>query len=112
MKLNKEFLQKNYPILIDIRDSDMSFKAIAKKYGVKMQNIYHLNSGDYSWHTLYDEEFTFPLRETGHSRNKKIIADLKAGISPNDVMDRYTIDYPAMKELMRRNKMPVGKGER
>ena len=54
-------------IIYDIKNTDLSFKDISKKYSLDISMIYYLNRGDY--HTLENEKY--PLRQVKNVFNKK-----------------------------------------
>lgn len=68
------FLKYSYNELLeiveDIKNSDMNFKSIAKKYGLDLSMIYYINRGDY--HTLPNE--IYPLRKLYNKPKKGIKA--------------------------------------
>jgi len=73
----------------DIEETDLSFKDIAKKWGLKTSYIYHLNQCRMNW--IRELGFSPPLRKTGHDINREIKEHLDNGVSAAKIMEEYNL---------------------
>ena len=89
-------------ILEDLINTDMSFKALAKKYKCSLSTILSANAGTSNWaqdvlpHIDTDREF--PIRETTQSLRGEVLEKMINGASNAEIaaeynFDDYTVSY-------------------
>ena len=89
-------------ILDDLMNTEMSFKALAKKHKCSLSTILAANAGTLNWAQdvlpLIAPEREFPIRETNHSLRGEVLEKMINGASNAEIaaeydFDDYTVSY-------------------